>query len=143
MSLTYSQYLAELALLAVIPADNADFLANLPSVIDYAENRLYRELNLLSTIVQDSSQSVSANNRAFTLPSSLGRFVVVNGINIFTPSSAGSSDGTRNPVMQTSRDFIDLTWPSNTSPSATTVPAYFAMITDQTVIFGQIGRAHV
>lgn len=136
MALTYAQYVTELALLAVIPEDDANFLSNLPSAINYAEERCYRELNLLSTIVRDTSQSVVANTRNFTLPSSLGRFVVVNGINILTPVGSGSSDGTRNPVMQSTRDYIDYAWPSNTAAAATTVPEYFAMITDQTVIFG-------
>lgn len=136
MSLTYTQFVTELAKLTVIPEDDADFLSNLPSCINYSEERCYRELNLLATIVRDTSQSVVANSRNFTLPSSLGRFVVVDSVNIFTPSSAGFSDGTRNAVLQTSRDYIDFTWPSNTAPDATTPPAYFAMITDQTIIFG-------
>ncbi len=136
MSLTYSQYVTEVALLAVIPSDNADFLSNLPSAIDYAEQRLYRELNLLGTIVRDSSANASANNRDFTLPTSLGRFVVVNGINIVTPAGSTVSNGTRKGLVQTSRDYIDFTWPSNTAASSTTTPDYFAMITDQTVIFG-------
>lgn len=136
MSLTYSQYVAEVARLCVIPVADADFVANLPTCINVAEERCYRELNLLATIVRDSSQSVSASNRTFTLPQAQGRFVVVNGINIFTPSSAGAFDGTRNALMQTTRDYIDYTWPSNTAPSVTAVPEYFAMITDQEVIFG-------
>jgi hypothetical protein len=136
MALTYAQYVTELATLTVIPEDDADFVSNLPTCINYAEERCYRELNLLATIVRDSSANASANNRNFTLPSSLGRFVVVNGINIVSPVGGTVSDGTRNALMQTSRDYIDFTWPSNTAASATTLPGYFAMITDQTVIFG-------
>jgi hypothetical protein len=136
MALTYSEYVDELARLTVIPAADTDFLGNLPSAINYAEERCYRELNLLATVVRDTSQSVTGNNRTFTLPQSLGRFVVVNSINIFTPSSAGSFDGTRNPLLQTSRDYIDMAWPANDAPAVDTVPQYFAMITDQEVIFG-------
>jgi hypothetical protein len=136
MSYTYTTYVDELVRLTVTGTPDADFTSNLPSVIDYAENRIYRELNLLATVVRDDSQSVAANNRSFTLPQSLGRFVAVSGINIFTPSSAGSFDGTRNALMPASRDYIDFTWPSNTAPSSTTVPAYYAMITDQIVILG-------
>lgn len=136
MSLTYDQYKTELALLMPDDATGANFLSNLPSVIDYAEQRLYRELNLLDTVTRDSSANVTANSREFTLPSSNGRFVVVNGINIITPSSATPSTGTRNALMQTSRDFIDFSWPSDTAATATTIPEKFAMITDQTVIFG-------
>ena len=136
MSLTYSQYVTELALLAVIPSDDASFLSNLPSAIDYAEERCYRELNLLATVVRDSSSSATANSRNFTLPSSLGRFVVVNGMNIVSPAGAGVSSGTRNPLMQATRDYIDYAWPSNTAASSATIPQYFAPITDQDFIFG-------
>lgn len=116
-------------------ASSADlnFQAILPSCIDYAEQRIYRELDLLTTVVRDSSATVTANSRNFTLPSSLGRFVTTQGINIYTP--VGSTT-TRNFLIPTTRDFIDVAWPSDTAASATTVPAYYAMITDQTVIFG-------
>jgi hypothetical protein len=136
MALTYSQYVTELSKLCVIPESDTDFTSNLPSAINYAEERCYRELNLLATVVRDSSANVTANTRNFTLPSSLGRFVVVNGINVITPVGTEVSDGTRNALMEATRDFIDFTWPSNTAAAATTVPQYFAMITDQTVIFG-------
>lgn len=136
MALTYAQYVTELALLAVLDEDDVNFLSNLPSAINYAEERCYRELNLLATVVRDSSQSVVADTRSFTLPSSLGRFVVVNGINLLTPAGSGTSDGTRKAVMQTSRDYIDYAWPTNEAPSETTVPDYWAQITDQVVIFG-------
>jgi hypothetical protein len=136
MSLTYAQYVTELATLTVIPEDDTSFVSNLPTVINYSEERCYRELNLLATIVRDSSSNATANSRDFTLPSSLGRFVVVNGINFVTPVGSTTSDGTRNGLLQTSRDYIDFTWPSNTAAASTTVPELFAMITDQTVIFG-------
>jgi hypothetical protein len=136
MSLTYAQYVTELATLTVIPEDDTSFVSNLPTVINYSEERCYRELNLLATIVRDSSSNATANSRDFTLPSSLGRFVVVNGINFVTPVGSTTSDGTRNGLLQTSRDYIDYTWPSNTASASTTVPELFAMITDQTVIFG-------
>ncbi len=133
MSLTYSTYVTTIANMLVTVETETDFVQILPSGIDYAEQRMYRELDLLATVVRDTSATVTANSRNFTLPQTNGRFVDVNGINIFSPVSTTT---TRNQVVPVSRDFLDLTWPSDTAASATTVPQYFAMITDQTVIFG-------
>lgn len=136
MSLTYSQYVTTLANLTAYSESDGDFVQILPSVIAYAENRIYRELNLLATVVRDSSANVTANSRLFTLPSSIGRFVVVYNINIITPSGSSASTGTRNPVTPSSRDVVDMLWPSDTAASEATVPSIFGMITDQTLIFG-------
>lgn len=136
MSLNYSQYVAELQGLAGTTSADADFLAIIPGAIDYAEQRIYRELDLLSTIVRDNSANATANARTFTLPSSLGRFVIVEGINIVTPVGSTTANGTRNALTPTSKEYIDFVWPTEAAGSATTVPSYFGMVTDQTVVFG-------
>ena len=133
MSLTYATWLAELANLCVIDAADANFVANLPSTIDDAEQRIYRDLDLLSTVVRDTG-TLSTGTRTFTLPQNLGRFVVTNGFNVITPSSTTSPDsGTRNQLVPCSRDVLDILWPSTTGAS---VPALYAMITDQQIILG-------
>ena len=133
MSLTYAQWVAELANLCVIDAVDANFVANLPSTIDDAEQRIYRDLDLLSTVVRDTG-ILSTGTRTFTLPQNLGRFVVTNGFNIITPSSTTNPDsGTRNQLVPCSRDVLDMLWPSTTGAS---VPALYAMITDQEIIVG-------
>jgi hypothetical protein len=133
MSLTYAQWVAELANLCVIDATDADFVSNLPSCIDYSEQRLYRELDLLSTVTRDTGL-LTVGTRTFTLPQNNGRFVVVNGINAITPAATTNPDlGTRNQLVPVSRDFLDVAWPST---SGAGVPSQFAMITDQIVIVG-------
>lgn len=136
MSYTYATYQTALAELMVTATSAADFVAILPSIIDYAEQRCYRDLDLLSTVVRDSSTNLTANARAFTLPTSLGRFVVINGVNVVTPVATTTANGTRNPLVPTSRDVLDLLWPSEAAASASTVPTLFAMITDQQIIVG-------
>lgn len=134
MALTYAQWVAEIANLTAIDPSDADFVANLPSCIDYAEQRLYRELDLLNTVVRDSSATLTVGTRTFNLPQSLGRFVVTNGINVITPSSQTSPDnGTRNPMVPASRDMLDVVWPSTTGAA---LPVEYAMITDQQIIVG-------
>lgn len=134
MSYIYSTYVTALSELMVIPTTNVDFVAILPSIIDYGEQRIYRELDLLQTVVRDSSAALTSGNRNFTLPTSVGTFVVVDGINVITPSSVTNPElGLRNPLTPISRDFLDVAWPSSTG---STVPEYFAMITQGTIIVG-------
>lgn len=136
MSLTYSQYVSDLQTLLATNAGDANFTEILPSIIDYAEQRIYRELNLLSTVTRNSTQNATANTRDFTLPDSPGRFVTVTGVNVITPVGQSANNGTRNPLTATSRAYIDTVWPTKTAASATTIPTHYAMITDQELIFG-------
>lgn len=133
MSYTYSSWVTALANEIVVQDTDPNFLGILPSCIDYAEQRIYSELDLLTTVTRDSAPLV-ANNRNFTLPSNNGRFVVTNGINLITPAGTTNPDsGTRTQLIPISRDFLDAV---GGSPSYTGVPANFAMITDQTIIVG-------
>ena len=71
MSYTYATYTAALAELMVMPSTDPNFVAIEPSIIDYAEQRIYRELDLLGTNITDSTATLTASNRNFTLPSGL------------------------------------------------------------------------
>lgn len=133
MSYTYTTYTAALAELMVTDPANPDFVAILPSIIDYAEQRSYRELDLLNTVVRDSSGVFSASNRNFTLPTASGVFVTVLGINAITPAGSPPDTGTRNQLVPTTRDYLDAVWPSVTG---TGLPVNFAMITQGTIIVG-------
>lgn len=97
------------------------------------ENRTYRELDLLNTVVRDSSQAFSPNSRNFTLPTSIGIPLVTNGINVITPSGTAADSGTRNPLTPVSRDYLDLAWPSSTGA---TLPTSYAMLTQGTILVG-------
>lgn len=133
MSYTYATYTTALANLLGVSATDADFVVIEPSIIDYAEQRIYRELNLLSTTVRDSASSLAPSSRSFTLPSTNGRFVTVEAINVITPAGVSVSSGTRNPLVRMSRKMADFLGPME-SASAGQVPAGFAMITDQTIV---------
>ena len=134
MAYTYGSWTTALSSAAVTTAVDADFTAILPSVIDYAEQRIYRDLDLLATVVRDESAFVAASHRDFVLPSSLGRFVVVKAVNIVTPIGSTVANGTRNPLTLTSLEYIDFTWPSEVASSATAIPSWFAMVTDQSIV---------
>lgn len=130
MAYTYSTFVSALSTEVNISSTEANFVIILPTIIDQAEQRIYRDLDLLSTIVTDTSATTSASQRAFTLPQDQGRFVTVQSINIFNSSNE------RVPLTKVSREAIDLLWPSETAASATTIPSKYAPLTDQQVLFG-------
>lgn len=133
MALTYTTYKSAIAALLSVGEANADFLVILPSIIEYAEGRIYRDLGLLTTTIRDSSATLTQNSRNFTLPTASGRFVVVEAVNVITPSGSGTSTGTRNPLTRASRKMADFLGPLETA-TANQVPAVYAMVTDQTLV---------
>ncbi len=133
MSLTYSTWVTAVSTLTTIPSSNADFTNILPDCIDYAEQRIYRELDLLQTVVRDSSGSLTPNSRNFALPTAQGTFVVVNNINVITPAGTTPDNGTRNQLVPTTESHLDIAWPSVTGA---TLPTYFAMLTQGSILLG-------
>jgi hypothetical protein len=130
MSYNYSQYVISLANTLVVPSTDANFLTELPNIIDDAEQRIYRELDLLTTVVRDHTGSLTANSRNFTFPQ---HFVVSESLNVFTPSGTTTN---RVQLVPTTREFIDNVFGNETAATTPSVPIYYAMITDQTIIVG-------
>lgn len=138
---TYSDLLADISNTIVVEPTNAPLLAIFPQWLNAAEGRIIRELDLVAANVRDSTTSTVALNRNFNLPTAVGTFLIVSGINIITPASTAPDSGTRNPLVPVSRDFLDMTWPSTTGAA---VPQYFAYLSQDTysspaqtqVIFG-------
>jgi hypothetical protein len=135
MTYTYATYKTAIANELVVDEADADFVAIFPSLIDYAEQRPYRELDLLNTVTRQTGL-LTSGSRDFTLPTTSGRFVVTNGINVITPyTQTNPNSGTRNQLSPVSRDWMDFNWPSTTGSGT---PTDYAMITDQTVILGPV-----
>ncbi len=133
MSYTYSSWVTALSNEIVVSSTDPNFVGILSSCIDYGEQRLYRELDLLNTVTLDSGP-LTMGSRNFTLPQNNGRFVVTNGFNLITPAGTTVPDnGTRNQLIPISRDYLDSV---GGSPSFTGQPTNYAMITDQTIIVG-------
>ena len=117
----------------VIPAADPNYQIALPNIIDDSEQRIYRELDLLNTIVRDTGGNLAANSRNFTLPQTGGRFVVTESMNVFTPVGTQTN---RKQLVPVSREFLDAVWGNEASVSTPSIPQYYAMITDQTIIVG-------
>lgn len=133
MSLTYTTYVDQISNLLVIGSTEANFLTMLPGMIDYAEGRIYRELDLVATTITDATQSMTAGNREFALPTAYGNLIPIN-INVITPATATSTSGTRKPLVETTPDVIDSIWGTNASNRGE--PQFWAFVDNETIIVG-------
>lgn len=132
MSLTYNSLVTQLATMAVITPTDPSFQAILPSVVDYAELRMQRDLDLLATVSSNTAISLMANTRSITFTQ--GTFVTIQNVNVITPvGTSNPNTGTRNPCLPVTKEVLDFTWPSSVGA---TVPSWFAMFNDSTLYFG-------
>ena len=128
--LTYATFVTELANLAVVDPADVNFVANLPQCITYAENRIYRDLDLLTTVSAASGFACATGSRQITWP--LTQFVTVQEINVITPVGTANPDaGTRVNLLPTTKVWMDTVY---ASPSATGVPQWMAMLTQNTAL---------
>src|SRR5271156_1306615 len=135
MSLNYTTYLTELALLAQFPANDPNFLSNLPSCIDYATDRITRELNLLNTITANSTLALATGTRILSLASLSPVFNVLMDVNVLVPAGQNNPDlCARTQLTIQSRAFLNAVYGTGpTQGGMTGVPQYFAMVTDQII----------
>lgn len=131
MSLNYTTFVSQYSNLLVIGSTDPNFTIMLPGAIDYAEQRIYRELDLVNTTVIDTTTTFSSGNRFLTLPST---WVVIEEVNTFSSAGTTSSNGSRNPLIETSREFINYAYPSNST--ATGIPAYWNLLSQTQIIVG-------
>lgn len=125
--LNYTTYVQSISNLTVVPITNAEFQIMIPNMIDDAEQRNYRELDLLNTVVTDTSGTFSSGNNSINLPSANGTFVTVKSIYAISPT------GTRNSLLPASRAFINICFPSSTGSG---VPQYFAPVSQSSFVVG-------
>ena len=128
MSLTYTTFVSSLANMLVIPdyAADANYQAVIPNIIDDAEQRIYRDLDLLTTIIKDTTGKLTPSNRAFALPQ---HFITTEAINIFVETH-------RWPLVPVSKEFLDAVYPEDAPWTIPSVPQYYAMFTDQSILVG-------
>ena len=134
MSLNYSSYVQQIATMAVVPVTDPNFTIIIPSMIDYAELRMQRDLDFLSTQTSNSSYSFTSGNNVLTIPSS--GFVVMQTIEVIDGS------GNSTPLLPVGKEYIQNVFPTG---STTGVPVVFAVyggdaattgLTSQNIIVG-------
>lgn len=100
-----------------------------PGMIDYAEQRLYRELNLIYTRATVTG-TLSSNTRSFTLPNATGSipFITVSNVNAVISS-------VRKPLLHTPANVVDYLAPNDTA-TAGDYPTMYYMKDQATLTVG-------
>lgn len=144
--LTYSSYVIQIAEMAVVAPDDANFVAILPAMIDYAELRIYRDLDLMSTSTafHDPTIKLDAGNRnlsfPMTLPDGSGSIVVTEQLNLILPAGQTNPDGAtseRVTLLPTTKEFLDMVFGSNAVANRGQ-PRYFAPFNENLFFVGPV-----
>lgn len=127
--MNYSQYVTAMGDLlqytvtdptSATPFSNTDANNILPRMIEYAELRMYREYDFISTIITNTG-TLTANSRNYSVPSAM---IVIQSANVITPAATAPDAGSRNPLQRVSIEYMNFTWPSATT---TGVPTNYAL----------------
>ena len=135
MSLTYSTFQTALQQNLVMNDSTgiADLSAILPNIIDYSEQRIYRELDFLTTETTATALA-TAGSRNVPIPSTVIVLTDVNFITPYTQTNPDAAGSTRNPLQRTSVAFINYAWSAAAAESGTpSIPQYYALINATTV----------
>lgn len=144
--LNYSQYVTQIAEMAVVDPLDVNFQAILPAMIDYAELRIYRDLDLMntSTAFHGPGIKLDAGNRnlsfPMTLPDGSGTIVVTEQLNLILPAGQTDPDGgtaERVTLLPTTKEFLDAVYGSNASANRAQ-PIYFAPFNENLFFVGPV-----
>jgi hypothetical protein len=151
--LTYSQYVTQIATMAVVAETDAAYVTILPSMITYAENRMYRDINFMftSTSLHGASFVLTPGNRnlsfdinlALNLDAASGTFVVSDQINLLTDASGNPSATTdpdtcvRVPLLPTTKEFLDAVYGSSLTANRGQ-PQYFVPFNETLFYLGPV-----
>ena len=132
----YNAYVQQISTMAVVPVTDTNFQIILPQMISYAELRMQRDLDFLSTQISNSNYLLTAGNGTLTIPTSA--FVVMETFEVIDGS------GSSMPLLAVGKEFIQNVYGTG---SSTGLPQYFAVyggdsattgLTSQNMIVGPI-----
>jgi hypothetical protein len=114
--LTYSSYVQQIATMAVVSATDPNFTIIIPSMIDYAELRIQRDLDFLSTQISNSSYSFTSNNNVLTIPTSA--FIVMQTFEVINASGVSTA------LLPVTKEYIQNVYAGGSTAG---LPQYFAV----------------
>lgn len=137
MSMTYTDWINAVATLlsydstitnasSATPSTYGPFNLMIQRAIEYGEQRLYRELDLLVTRVSDSG-TATAGQRSFSLPMNGGTYVVLEQV------AAVVGGVQQSPMLPMSKEALEAFYPSDTPIVSPSVPTMWCPV-DQTSI---------
>ena len=122
--LTYNGYINQIATLAVVTTTtvagvvqgvDASFNTLIPQMLNYAELRIQRDLDLLPSQVSNTSYSLTASVNSLSIQ--ISDFITLQTVSV----SSGTS---KVPLIPTSKEFLQNVYNDNTY---TAQPQYFAI----------------
>lgn len=126
--LTYNTYVTQIATMAVVPVSDPNFQIIIPSMIDYAELRMQRDLDFLNT---SGTGTYTGTAGSYNLQLSTGYpFVVMENVGVTDPAT--------NYVMQltpVTKEFIYAVYPQGSTQG---LPQYFAPFNDNLMFVAPI-----
>jgi len=125
--LTYNTYVTQIATLAVVQSTEVNFVSILPQMITYAENRLCRDLDFLSTQVTNTYTLTSGSN-ALSIPTS--DFITLQTINVVI-------SGASTPLLPVAKEYLQNVWGSNAGVG---VPSLFAVTGGDLATTGNVSQ---
>jgi hypothetical protein len=128
MAMNYSTFVDTIANIMATDKTTLEFQQILPQIINYAEDRIYRELDMLDATWYAPTNFIANERLLKTPPANYGNFLTITGVNVF----AGFP--TERVVLQpVSVPFLNSVY--GTASSAA-VPQYFAMLKQNEIIVG-------
>ena len=114
--MNYTDYLNQIATLAVVPTTDTNFLTILPQAINYAQLRMQRDIDFLSTQVYDTtSYTTTFGSNLVTIPTAA--FITLQTIQV-------NSSGVNYPLTPVAKEYIQSVYNSTASSG---VPSVFAV----------------
>jgi len=134
----YATYVNQIALLAVVDPTDPNFVSNVPSMIEYAELRILRDLDLLVVSGSIEGYFLTVGSRQITIP--MGTMVVSEQINVITPYPVSDPElGARNPMTPTTKEYLDMVYGDS---SVTGLPEYYVPFNDNLFLVGPFPDAN-
>ena len=137
--LSYASYVQQLATLAVVPTTDTNFQIILPQAISYAELRMQRDLDFLSTQIYDNTSfTTTQNQNILSIPTAA--FITLQTIQV-------TANGVTSPLSPVAKEYIQNVFNSTASAG---VPSVFAVYggdsattgnTSQNILFGPYPNA--
>ena len=131
--MTFDEVVAALMTLNEVPFNNTDenFIRIIPSMMLYADGRIYRELTFLATTTTQPITLI-ARNREIALPLSV---VAMRSINVCTPSGPITVNSKRRPLERIPAEVLDVFWPQSSFQPG--VPQKYAVVGQQVLAVPQ------
>lgn len=111
--MNYTQYVDQIATMAVVPSNDPNFQIIIPEMINYAELRIQRDLDLFAGQFVSTSYTAAEN-------------VAIQEADFITIQSVSVNTSPQRPLLPVTKEWLQYVYPTGSSAD---IPKYFAMYT--------------